>query len=188
MRAGKDHPRIIEFRRLYRKLRDWADDDPSALKANASDDEGLKKLCIDLHFAQFFIQTDEREHRSSFANRLMLNSSPIGEITKIAGTQFCQTSLGTKSAPASICPRSPTPRQRIHLHAFGRQPTRVQKKRFWGLMLRSNKQSAASSLAISQMGIQNQLSVRFENFDDFRGKSVLISLAFCDADNSFAWC
>ncbi|MGJ0454482.1 MAG: hypothetical protein ACR65T_14815 [Methylocystis sp.] len=41
-------------------------DDPSALKANVSDDEGLKKLCIDLHFAKFVIQTDERGHRKLF--------------------------------------------------------------------------------------------------------------------------
>jgi len=66
MRAGKDDPRSMEFRRLYRKLRDWTDDKPSVLKANVSDDEGLKKLCIDLHFAKFIIQTDEREHRKLF--------------------------------------------------------------------------------------------------------------------------
>lgn len=66
MRAGKDDPRSIEFRRLYHKLRDWTDDDPSTLKIISSDDEGLKKLCIDLHFAQFSIQTDERRHRKLF--------------------------------------------------------------------------------------------------------------------------
>jgi hypothetical protein len=61
MSAIKDSPEVVKFLRLFQELKDWCDDEPKGLAEDASKDEGLKKLCLDLLRAAGALQKPERE-------------------------------------------------------------------------------------------------------------------------------
>ncbi len=43
----KDHDNLIHFMITFTSLKNMIDDDPSDLEALATDDEGLKKKCLE---------------------------------------------------------------------------------------------------------------------------------------------
>ena len=67
MKSGKDSDEVVKFMVLFQKLRDVIADDPTDLAIRAAVDEMLKRLCIDLNFAAFFLSMNERRQRRLFS-------------------------------------------------------------------------------------------------------------------------
>jgi hypothetical protein len=62
----KDSPEVSEFLRLFARLKDWSDDDPTCMPELAHADEGLRDLGLKLLKAAGSIQKSERSHRDLF--------------------------------------------------------------------------------------------------------------------------
>ena len=67
MNTSKDSPELIKFMALFKKLRDWIDDDPDGLIELAADDEVLKKLCVELCLAAVVLSITEKRERKLFS-------------------------------------------------------------------------------------------------------------------------
>jgi hypothetical protein len=67
MTAGlKDSPEIIEFRKLFARLKDWSEDDPAGLPEFARADEGIRELGTGVLRAAGSIQRSEKSERDLF--------------------------------------------------------------------------------------------------------------------------
>jgi len=62
----KDSPEIVEFRRLFARLREWSEDDPAGLRELARTDEGIQELGLSILRAAGRIQRSEQAGRDLF--------------------------------------------------------------------------------------------------------------------------
>lgn len=67
MTTGKDDPRIVKFMAKFQELRNLIDDDPSDLGTLASNDDVLKRLCVEVSDLALSISMNERQKRQLFA-------------------------------------------------------------------------------------------------------------------------
>lgn len=67
MIGSKDDVRVVGFMVLYAKLRDWTDDDPSALTDLSAKDESVRNLCVSVAEAATQLFQSENRMRSLFA-------------------------------------------------------------------------------------------------------------------------
>jgi hypothetical protein len=66
MTMNKDSPEVVNFMRLFAKLKDWSDDDPDGLPEVANSDESIKDLCLELLRAAGSLQKTERSDPALF--------------------------------------------------------------------------------------------------------------------------
>jgi hypothetical protein len=66
MTMNKDSPEVVNFMRLFAKLREWSDDDPDSLPDVANSDESIKDLCLELLKAAGSLQKTERNDPELF--------------------------------------------------------------------------------------------------------------------------
>jgi hypothetical protein len=66
MNMNKDSPEVVNFMRLFGKLKDWSEDDPGSLPYLADTDEAIKDLCLELLRAAGSLQKDERRDPDFF--------------------------------------------------------------------------------------------------------------------------
>ena len=66
MNMNKDSPEVVNFMRLFGKLKDWSEDDPGSLPDLASTDEEIRDLCLELLMAAASLQKDERRDPDFF--------------------------------------------------------------------------------------------------------------------------
>jgi hypothetical protein len=62
----KDSPEVVEFRKLFARLKDWSEDDPTSLRELARADEGIQKLGLSVLRAAGSIQKSEQSERYLF--------------------------------------------------------------------------------------------------------------------------
>ena len=65
--VGKDSALVVEFMTLFAKLRHWTDDEPQGIIELAGSDASIKKLCLELFDAAYFLKMNERRSRRLFA-------------------------------------------------------------------------------------------------------------------------
>ena len=63
---NKDSPEAVEFMALYRRLKDWCDDDPEELAGFAESDSSVRELCTRLNLRAGLLRRDERRGRQLF--------------------------------------------------------------------------------------------------------------------------
>jgi hypothetical protein len=66
MTANKDSSEVVKFMLLFKKLKNWSDDDPGALPGLANKDESIKDLCAALLEAAQRLRMTERNDRKLF--------------------------------------------------------------------------------------------------------------------------
>lgn len=64
--VSKDSPEVIEFMRLFSRLKDWSDDNPDNLFDLAKTDTSIKNLCECLFWVCYVIKYNERNQRELF--------------------------------------------------------------------------------------------------------------------------
>jgi hypothetical protein len=62
----KDSAEVVEFRRLFARLKDWSEDDPGGLPELAHADKGIEELSLSLLRVAGSIQKRERLQRDLF--------------------------------------------------------------------------------------------------------------------------
>ncbi len=62
----KDSPEVVEFRKLFARLTDWSEDDPTSLREFARADEGIQELGLSVLRAAGSIQRSEQSERHLF--------------------------------------------------------------------------------------------------------------------------
>lgn len=67
MSVTKDSEEVIKFMALFQKLQDWTDDNANDLEKNAAGDQGLERLCLNLHFAANDLLREERRQPRLFS-------------------------------------------------------------------------------------------------------------------------
>lgn len=68
-----DSPAVVDFIALFHELKDCIDDDPADLVALASDDEGILKICQDLHRAAQLVFQGNRAGRYLYTGAVDLS-------------------------------------------------------------------------------------------------------------------
>jgi hypothetical protein len=66
MTMNKDSPEVVQFMRLFGRLKNWSEDDPESLPDLASTDESIKNLCMETLKAAGSLQKNERGDRDFF--------------------------------------------------------------------------------------------------------------------------
>jgi hypothetical protein len=63
----KDTTEVVNFMRLFTRLKDWCDNDPESLAESSQNDDGLKRLCIGVLLAAYTLTIREQSQRHLFA-------------------------------------------------------------------------------------------------------------------------
>lgn len=67
MSGNKDTTEVVKFITLFRRLRDWVDDDPECVIALAASDESVKRLCDEVYNVATSLSMNVRRRRDIFA-------------------------------------------------------------------------------------------------------------------------
>jgi hypothetical protein len=67
MSEAKNSREVTKFMTVFHRLRQWNDDDPAGLEAQAASDSSIKELCDQVHLAATVLLMNERRRRRLFA-------------------------------------------------------------------------------------------------------------------------